>query len=70
MKPNLNDWCEAPLQIWIGKDENIYYDSLFKERWPGSFERLLACVENNADDSGLINWVNVQDDYDAGESDE
>lgn len=65
-----NDWCEAPLQIWIGKNGTIHYDSLFKKRWPGSFERLLACVEDNICDSESINWMNVQDDYDAGESDD
>ncbi|KKL47517.1 hypothetical protein LCGC14_2334750 [marine sediment metagenome] len=69
MKPNLNDWCEASLQIWIGADEAIHYDSLFEKRWPGSFKRLLDCVENNIDDRS-INWVNVQNEYLVGENDE
>lgn len=67
MKLTLNDWCEAPLQIWIGSDDAIHYDSLFEKRWPGSFELLLACVEDNICDDGSIDWMNVQDEYLTGE---
>lgn len=63
MTITLNDWCEAPLQIWIGKkDGAIHYDSLFQRRWKGSFNLLLQCIEDNIDDEDII-WPKVQDDY-------
>lgn len=63
-KPNPNDWCEAPLQVWVKSDDGtIHYDSLFEKRWPGSFELLMACVEDNIYDDGFIDWAKVQDEY-------
>jgi hypothetical protein len=72
-KPTVNDWCEAPLQIWLGKDGAIHYDSTFEKRWPGSWERLMSVVADNCHgDSGRIDWCGVQDEYesvdDEGES--
>lgn len=61
----LDDWCEANLKIWIGKDEAIHYDSVFQKGWPGDFDLLLACVEDNICDDELIDWEGVQKDYEA-----
>lgn len=80
MKPILDDWDEAYLRIWIGKDESIHYDSQFEKSWPGSFELLMSCVEDNIyDDESIdcestdcesIDWGNVQDEYLKEERDE
>lgn len=70
MQPTINDWGEASLQIWIGADEAIHYDSLFSKRWPGSFDRLLECVSNNPCNSGDVDWAAVQDEYSAWEKDD
>lgn len=70
MKSTINDWCEASLQIWIGDDEAIHYDSLFSKRWLGSFNRLLESVSNSSCDSGDIDWAAVRDEYSAWEKDD
>lgn len=70
-----HDWEAAQRFIHIKLDSGaIVYESVLRRTWPGDFNALIRCVEDNIIDGGdgsdEIHWPGVEADYTAMKSKE